>query len=208
MTITKKIVAAASVVGLLALAPVAAYAATTANSKLTQEITAGVLSTDIVNQTGGHVAAPSFAMASKAASTTQQTATGTFGTNEQRVMVDNPGGANGGWTLTWNATTPGTGKWTGAAGSYAYNGAPAAGQLTVDPSTAALRSTVGTDTGISKGARASFTGNGAITLLTGAANSDDVWSGYITGVSLSQTIPAGQAVGSYTLDMTQTVTAS
>ena len=209
MKIKSSLVAGALVVAGAALSvPTLVNAATTANSKLTQTITAGVLSTDIRDAAGAVVSAPVFPMASRAVSTSQQTTTGTFGDSAQRVTVDNPGGANNGWTLAWNATTPGTGTWTGGAGTYAYNGTVATGQLTVNPAAGTITPVTGGATGVTLGTSASFTGTTPITLVTAAAASADIWNGYLTGIGLSQTIPASQPAGSYTLDMTQTVTAS
>lgn len=198
------------VAGLLASSLVVgtgAYAATTYNSQLTQSITAGSLSTDVRDGAGAIVASPSFSMSSVAASTAAQTSTGTFGTSTQRIAVDNPGGANNGWTLALNATTPGTGAWTSGGNTYAYNGTTATGQLTVNPTLGAIVATTGTATNVTKGTSAVFTGTTPITLMVAATASEDIWSGYITGIGLSQAIPAGQALGSYTLSMTQTVTA-
>lgn len=190
-------------------APLIANAASTATSELTQQITAGVLSTDILDETGADVASPTFAMSAATVSNQQQSVTGTFGSNTQRVTVDNPQAANNGWTLTWNATVPGTGVWTdGGTNTYPYNDSVANGRLTVDPSVGSLTPVVGTSTGITLGSSTSFTGVTPVTLITAAAGSDDVWNGYITGVGLVQTIPASQPAGSYTLDMTQTVTAT
>lgn len=208
MKITKKMLATGLVAVAAVMLPVATYAATTADSQLTQQINAGVLSTSIRDAAGAEVTNPVFAMSPVQASTVQQTATGTFGDNAQRVTVDNPGGANDGWTLTWNATTPGTGTWSSGADNYQYNGTPAQGQLTVNPAEATLTPVIGGNTGVTLGSAASFTGTTPVTLINAAAASADIWNGYITGVGLSQTIPAGQAIGSYTLDMTQTVTAS
>ncbi|MCA9342297.1 hypothetical protein KC945_02740 [Candidatus Saccharibacteria bacterium] len=47
-----------------------AYAATTANTQLTQSIAAGALNTSILEGSGAPVASPSFAMTAKTASTT------------------------------------------------------------------------------------------------------------------------------------------
>lgn len=188
--------------------PAAAYAATTANSQLSQAITAGVLSTDIRDASNVVVASPSFTLSSVAASTTQQTATGTFGTASQRISVDNPGGANNGWTLALNATTPGTGTWTSGGNSYAYNGTAAAGQLTINPAAGTITPVTGGATGVTKGTSAAFTGTTPITLVTAANTAATIWNGYITGIGVSQTIPAAQPIGTYTLNLTQTVTAS
>ena len=116
-------------------------------------------------------------------------------------------GANNGWTLTLNATTPGTGKWTSGSNTYQYNGNATTGQLTVNPAAGTLTSMIGASTGITLGSQAAFSGTSPVTLISAAAGSDDVWRGYVTGVGLSQAIPAGQAAGTYTLPMTQTVAA-
>jgi hypothetical protein len=201
MNINKKVTTGVvAIVGIAALAavPFIAYAAPTATSRLTQQITAGALSTDIRDGSGNVLANPAFTM----------TVTGTFGSATQRITVDNPGGASGGWTLALNATTPGTGTWTSGANNYPYNGTAAAGRLTVNPAAGAIVSTIGASTGISLGASTSFTGTTPVTLVTATEASDDIWNGYFTGIGLTQTIPASTPAGSYTLDMTQTVTAS
>lgn len=197
-----------SAFALAAIATPAAYAALTADSQLTQQINAGVLSTDIRDASNAVVANPVFAMGAVAVSTSQQTATGTFGDNAQRISVDNPAGANNGWTLTLNGKTPATSQWTGGAGSYKYNGATAAeGQLTVNATAGTITPVTGGATGVSKGASATFNSASPITIMSADASSADIWNGYITGIGLSQTIPAAQPAGTYTLDMTQTVAA-
>lgn len=203
-----KFLALSAVVGSLALVAVpVAYAATTANSTLSQTISAGTLSTDIRDGSNVVVGSPSFSMAARNVSTSQQSTTGTFGTATQRIAVDNPGGANNGFSLTLNATTPGTGTWTSGANTYAYNGTAAAGQLTVDPSVSTWTANVGTTTSITKGTSSTFTGTTPITLATTSAALEDIWNGYVTGVGLTQTIPANMPAGTYTISMTQTVTA-
>ncbi len=196
-----------SVVG-LALGGMSVYAAPSADSVLSQQINNGILSTDIRDASGTVLVKPTFNMTAVAASTSAQTSTGTLGAADRRLTVDNPGGANGGWTLALNATTPGTGNWTSGANSYLYNGTATTGQLTVNPSVGTITPVTGGATGVTLGTSAAFTGTGAITLITADATSADIWNGYVTGIGLSQAIPAGQAVGTYTIDMTQTVTAS
>lgn len=186
------------------------YAALTADSELTQEVTAGTLSTSVRDASGAVVASPSFGMSSTVASSTAAaTSTGTFGTNAQRISVDNPGGANSGWTLALS----GTGTWTSGSDTYPFNAATGpAGQLTVDPSVATLTPVTpssGGTTGVTLGTSGTFnTGVSSIDLITAAASSADVWNGYITGVGLSQTVPSGTPVGNYSLTVTQTVAAS
>lgn len=203
----KHLPVAAFVIALLATS--FAYAQSTTNSTVTQVINAGVLSTSIRDAGGSVVGSPSFAMTAVAASTSMQTATGTFGSSTQRITVDNPGGANAGWTLALNASTPGTGTWTSGGNTYPYNGATAAlGRLTVNPAAGTLTATVGGATGVALGASATFSASTPVTMITAAAGSADIWNGYVTGIGLSQTIPASQALGTYTINMTQTVTAT
>ena len=183
----------------------AAFAALTANSNLTQTVNPGALSTSILDSGGSAVGSPSFAMTATTASTATQTSTGVFGNNNQRITVENPGASNSGWTLALSAT----GSWSdGGSNTYPYNGATAAdGQLTVNPSAGTLTPTFGTSTGISRGTSSTFVSGSvsSIELLNAGATSDDVWSGYLTGVGLSQTVPAGTSAANYTLVVTQTV---
>ncbi|MET0980359.1 MAG: hypothetical protein ABWX90_03825 [Candidatus Saccharimonadales bacterium] len=199
------------VVAVLMATLVPAIKAAAANSQLTQTINAGVLSTSVLNAGGAVVASPSFAMTAGVVSTSsQQTVTGTFGSDSQRITVDNPGASATGFTLTLAATAGPTATWTDGAKTYPFNAASAAlGQLTVNATPGILTPVTGTATGIAKGNTATFAGglNTPVNLLNAGSTSDDVWNGYLTGVSLSQTIPAGTPAGSYSISLTQTVTA-
>lgn len=200
---------AATAVLVVGVIPAVAFAATTADSKLTQQISPGVISTSIRDASGSVVPSPTFALGATSVSNSTQTTTGTFGSNTQRITVDNPNGStNGGaWSLALNATTPASDKWTSGSNNYLYNGTAATGQLTVNPAAGTLTSVTGGSTGITLGSAASFSGSGAITLATASTSAAAIWNGYITGIGLSQSIPASQAAGTYTLNMTQTVTA-
>lgn len=200
-------------IALLALIPITANASP--QGKLNQTINAGALSTDIVDGAGAAVALPSFNMAATTIKNTCQTITGTYGDTAQRVTVDNPGGANGGWVLSIAATSGPTAKWVSGANNYAFNDATGAGctngQLTLNPAASTLNlNGTSTNTAITKGASTAFVSGTAdsITLLTAAAGSDDIWSGYLTGIGVSQKIPASKPAGTYTIDLTQTVVAS
>ena len=184
-----------------------AYAATNATAILEQIITPGVVSTDIRDAGGSVITNPIIAMNSLVLSTTSQVSTGVFGTSSQRITVDNPGGANNGWSLSLNATNPATDVWTSGFDTYKFNATTAAnGQLTVDPTAGTISYTVGGSAGISLGMQATFNSVAPITLVSAAALSSDLWNGYFTGIGLSQTVPAGQPAGTYTLPMTQTLT--
>jgi len=188
--------------------PYVAHAALTANSTITQAIAAGTISTDFRTSAGVLVNGPSFAMNPINVSNSQQTATGVFGETEKRIAVDNPGGANGGWTLTLNAAVPATDMWTSGGNTYDFNAATAAaGQLTVNPNAGTLTAVIGTSTGITKGSSATFTTSSPITLLSAAAGADDITHTTLYGATLSQTVPASTPAGSYSITMVQTVAA-
>ena len=196
---------------------------------LTQIITAGVLSTDILDATGIPVASPTVTMTSKAYAFNCQTganaSTGLLGTNTQRVYVNNPGGANNGWNLTMAATAGATTTWAngGATNKIDFNdpttggctdGADAdtsSGQMTVNPSVGTLTTDCAscTTTGVTKGSSAAFSQGvtDSLTILSAAAGSDDVWRGYLTGTTLSQVIPGETPADTYTLNLTLTATA-
>lgn len=199
----------ASVVGVAVGVAPAVYAATTANSTLTQTISAGTISTSIRDAAGDIVSSPSFAMTSGTVSTSTQTSTGTFGSNTQRITVDNPNGSvtGGAWTLALNATTPGTGVWSNGSATYPYNGTASTGQLTVNPAAGTITATVGTTTNVTLGTQSTFSGSTPITLVTASTTAEAIWNGYVTGIGLSQIIPANTPTGSYSISMTQTVTA-
>ena len=227
MKIQKIIKSATYSVLLMPLLGGMAFAASTPT--LTQTITAGVLSTDILNATRTPVASPAVSMSSKAFAFDCQiganASTGTLGTNTERVYVINPSGANNGWNLTMAATGGATTTWAngGATNRIDFNdpttsgctdGADtdtASGQMTVDPSVGTLTTdcTSCTTTGVTKGASSAFSQGvtDSLTVLSAAAGSDDVWRGYLTGASLSQVIPGETPADSYTLNLTLTATA-
>jgi hypothetical protein len=210
----------------LLVGPLAVFASS--NSTFTQVISAGVLITDIRDASRVTVASPAVAMSAKTFSFSCQSggsaSTGTFGTNTERIYVDNPSAANNGWTLTLAATSGATALWTDGTNTYDFNDAGGAGctdggdadlsggQMTLTPTSGTLTADCAScvNTNISLGSGASFVQGvtDSITLVTAAAASDDVWRGYVTGIPVSQTIPAEQAANSYSILMALTVTAS
>ena len=211
MKTTNKLLGLALAVAVVGAGAPLAHAALTANSTLSQSITAGTLSTDIRDASNNLVSAPTFNMTGVNVSTSQQTATGTFGTSAQRISIDNPGAVTTqSITLTLAATGGASATWTSGSNTYAFNGASAAnGQLTVDPAPSTWTARTGTTTGITKGSAATFSGglNTPVTIATLPGSLEDIWNGYVTGIGLSQTIPANTPVGTYTISMTQTVAA-
>ncbi len=222
--------AVAFVVGLGALGIVGGtlvFAAST--SDFSQTINAGTLATDIRSNSTTSVSSPSVSMTAKTFSFNCQSggsaSTGTFGTSSQRVYVDNPDAADNGWTLTLAATNGATSTWANggatqkfdfndSSGSGCTDGADAdafGGQLTVDPSvgTTTADYSGSSTTGISLGSSASYVqgATDSVTLVTASSGSADVWRGYFTGISMSQSIPAEQAADTYTINLTLTATA-
>lgn len=202
----KKQLAALGLATILASTSVGvAYAAQT--SKMTQIINAGVLSFD--NKTsGGESVAPSFALSAATVNTgTYSTTTGTYGdATNGRATVDNPGVATT-ITLSLGATTPSVG-WTkdGTTQAYPFNGASAsAGQLSLTSS-----GTTGTNAGtapstLNGASTGAYSGTTPKTILSASNASAFVWNGYVQGIGVSQTIPAGTPAGNYYIDMTMTI---
>lgn len=225
MWATRLLVAVALVVAAIGF-PGAVVAAN--NSTFNQTINAGTLSTDIMDASRVTVASPSVAMTAKSFSfdcySAGTASTGTFGTNTERVYVTNPDGADNGWTLALAATGGATTTWTSGGNGFDFNDATSSGctdgadadsrggQLTVNPNAGTLTTDCGscTTTNVTKGSSTAFvqTTTDSVTLLTAAAGSDDIWRGYLTGATLSQTVPAETPAGTYTINMTLTATAS
>lgn len=208
----------------------ATYVLASSTSSFTQTINPGSLAVDIVDASYVTVGSPTMAMSAATFSFTCQTITGSFGTASQVIYVANPDAADTGWSASLAAQTPATDVWTSAT-PFDYNDASGSGctdtvhandtdtvggQMTVNPSVGTLA--VGqcascVITNVTKGSSATFdavTGPvNSITVLTGAAASNDIGDWKLTGVSISQKIPAEQpAASDYDINMVLTVAAS
>lgn len=202
------------------------------NSNFTQTINTGTLTTDILDSGHNSVVSPTVAMSAKAFSFNcyagGTASTGTFGSTNERIYVSNGDAADNGWTLTVAATGGATATWSngGASQRFDFNdpsgstagctdGADAGdnfgGQMTINPAAGSLTTDCAscTSTGVSLGSSSAFnqgtTDN--ITLVNAGSTSNDVWRGYLSGATISQTIPAEQAADNYTLNLTLTATA-
>lgn len=207
------------------------YVQAASNSNFTQTIQPGILATDIRDNNRVSVATPSVGMSTVsfpfACLTGGSRPSGTFGTNTERIYVDNPGNANNGWTLTLGATVATT-LWqnAGSTQNYDFNDPDTggcidgagdadtrAGQLSIDPSVGAITADCAScnplNPGITLGAASAFNQGTTdlITLAAAAAGSDDFGRWYLTGIDADQTIPAEQAADSYTINLTLTITA-
>jgi hypothetical protein len=182
--------------------------------------TAGSMSVDIVDSGGSSVASPSVSFGNVQLMFQCQSATGTLGASAQKIRVTNTT-SNGNWTLSISATSGSTALW---GTTYDFNdssGSPAgcsdgadadsrAGQLTLNPSAGTVTPQSGcVSTGVSKGSSAAFAEGSlnSITLLTAASSQTSCYYD-LTGVSLTQKVPSETAVGSYTINMTITITAN
>ena len=205
----------------------ATYVLASSTSNFTQTINPGTLSVDIVDGSYATVGSPTMAMTAATFSFSCQTITGTFGTASQQIYIKNPNAANNGWSVSLAAAAT-TNLWASAGTPFDFNDPTGSGctdgtdadarggQMTVDPSVGTLAvgqcATCAT-TNVTKGSSAAFSETGSvvnsITVLTGAALSDDIGDWKLTGVSISQKIPAEQpAASDYNINMVLTVAAS
>jgi len=179
----------------------------------------GTLSVDIVDAGGVSVPAPSITMAATTLSFAFQTASGTFGASAQKIRINNTT-IDSLWTLTLAAAAGPTALWSAGTPKYDFNDPTGSagdggdadsygGRLTMDPSLGTLGGTCAT-TGITKGSAASFSEGvtDSVTLLTAGATASTTCLWDLTGVGVSQTIPAEQLASSYSINMTLTVTAN
>ena len=182
-------------------------AATTATT-LNQAITAGTLAVNIVDSGGSVVGSPSITFSGVTFSFASQNSTGTLGTSSQKIRLDNPT-ATATWTLSMAATGGDSAVWTnGVSSTYPYNNATQAnGQLAVDPSVGTITPWGScANTNVTKGSADHFvvTTKQSITLMSAAAGANTYCRWDLTGVGLTQTIPASQAVANYSIAMTIT----
>lgn len=200
------------------------YASSTSNFQ--QTINAGSLAVDIVDGSYVTVGSPSVAMSTATFSFTCQTITGTFGSASQNIYVSNPDAADNGWTASLAASAV-SAIWDSVGTDYDFNdptssgctdGADATdtlgGQMTVDASVGTLATgqcASCVTTNITKGSSSAYNQGttDSITLLTAAAASNDIGDWKLTGVSVSQKIPAEQpAASDYDVNMVLSVAAS
>ncbi len=186
----------------------------------------GSLGFDIVDSNGASVASPSSAMNNLATSFACTTVNGTLGAASQKLRISNLT-TSPAWNISIAATSGATSRWRngGDTQRYDYNdptGSPAgcsdgadgdneAGQLTIDASAGTITSEAGcTTTNLSLGGSAAFSEGSvnSVDLLTASsgANADCIWD--LTGIVLTQRVPAEQSVDNYSANMTITVVAN
>lgn len=182
----------------------------------------GTLTTDIVDAGGSSVGSPSVSMSTGTVSFSCGSTSATLGVSAQRIRVTNTT-ASAPWTLSIAATSGATSTWTTGAITFDFNDSTSSGcgdggdadsrpgQLSISPSGGTITPQGGcSSTGVTLGSNTAFLQGttDSITLATasGSAQTNCYWE--FTDIALSQTIPAEQAAGTYTLSMTVTVVAS
>jgi len=203
-------------IALLSLAVIFAISAqvmAAPQSTLNQTINTGVLAIDVVDAAGASVAAPSVTFGATTFDFSTQDTTGTLGIASEKIRVSN-GTNNKIWTaaIAGNATTD---TWNDSVNGWDYDfndssgytdGADAdsfGGQLTVDPSSGTIVApdTRCNTTGLSAGASTAFDEGttDSVDLMSADATARNFCRWDLTGVGLSQGVPAGQEAGSYTV---------
>ena len=182
----------------------------------------GVLAADMVDASGASVPTPSMAFSSKPFDFGCQNVTATFGVSSQKIRVSNTT-ISPGWDLSIAATDGPNSTWSnGGLANYDFNDPTTAGcgdggdtdtfagQLSINPSVGTLTPQSGcTNSGVSLGTANAFSEGSVSSILIAAGSASAGTNCYwdITGLSVTQTIPAEQASGTYTLGLTLTITA-
>lgn len=166
----------------------------------------GSLTVDIVDSGGSSVSSPSVSFSSANYSWAAQQSTATLGVSAQKIRVSNTT-TTPSWTLSI-AATANTNLWTSGGNTYDFNDSATNGRLNVNPGGITITPQSGcSNTGLTGGSSAYFVQGtqDSINLLTAgsSAGTNCYWD--ITGVGMTQDIPASQATGSYSLNMILTI---
>jgi hypothetical protein len=214
--------------GVLTWANSAAAAVATINTVPTEGFSfrygryVGSLGVDIVDAGGVSVVSPSVAMSGLASSALCQAATSSLGTASQKIRLNNTTGYAP-WSLSIAATGGVNANWSSGTATYDFNDAGGsgctdsgdtdslAGQLSINPSVATNTPQAGcTTTGVSLGGASAFS-QGIVDSITLASASTGALPGCywdMTGIALTQKVPALQAPGSYNLQLMLTSVAN
>lgn len=193
-------------------------------------INPGVLITDIRDKFGLSIPNPNVDLGkvinSRSCRYGNDALSAAFGTEIQRIYVDNPKAALDGWSLTMAPVIkPQSTGWHGQKGEFLdyddyghdglgcsdSDGDGAGGLLSVDSSKAQLRTDCQTCTPsnmfIGSGSQ-TFSDSSSLTLIKANSQSDYVGSWYVTGIKINQTVPALQPGDEYSIQFSLTVTAT
>ena len=182
--------------------------------------TLGILSVGFVDAGDAPLSNPTTTFGTITALTMNaQTATGTLGSASQKIRVYNDLVVNG-WGTSIAATGGSTALWDSSdhLSKYDFNDSSGSsdggdtdslgGQLTLFPNNGSVASGCST-TGLSLGSMTAFSegSTNSITLFSASSAAAMGCSYDLTGIGLSQSVPAAQSHGIYSLDMTITVVA-
>lgn len=183
---------------------------------------AGILTADIVDGAGASVSSPSTALTSINSPFNCVTSTGTLGSSSQKIRIYNTLSTTG-WTVSVAPTAGSSALWSaGSSLKYDFNDPSSsgcsdgtdsdsyAGQLSIDASSASITPQSGCGaSGVSNGSNTAFSDGlvNSVTIASGTTSSRGCyWD--ITGIIVSQTIPAYQEPGTYGLNLTMTILAN
>jgi hypothetical protein len=183
--------------------------------------TAGSLTADIVDSGGTTVTSPILTMGTTAFSLVPTNANGTFGIANEKLRVSNTT-TDAAWSLSIAADAGPTATWDEGGANYDFNDPTGSagdggdtdsygGQMTVDPGAGTVTPQGGcSNTGVSLGSSAAFDEDAplnSITLVSASLSADTSCYWDVTGIDISQSIPAEQTDGNYDIDMTITAVA-
>src|SRR5512133_1593590 len=163
------------------------------------------LTVNFVDAGGAGIASPLATFAGITAGTTA--AAGALTTPSSKIRVTN-NRLIAPWSLTIAATAGPSTSWSSGAGALGFNHPAGGNALSIDPSASSVapRGSLCTSVDLTRGASATFDQGvtDSITLLTagGSATTGCAWD--LTNISLTQTVPAAQAAGVYSISMTIT----
>ena len=170
----------------------------------------GTLSVSILDSSDDELDDPPVTFGESDLSSNTQIIEGTLGSSSQKISITNGTGASS-WNLNIAAENT-TSMWTDGTNSFDFNDTVAdgddadsvGGTLTIDPSTLSVTARSGCDVdGLTKGSSGTFVegSTDSVTLLSAdsTADIDCIWD--ITGISLTQEVPASQLAGDYVLTM-------
>ena len=177
----------------------------------------GTLEVDILDSGDSPVLNPYMEMDALDFNTSYQSSTGTFGISSQKIRVSNTTGTAS-WTLSIAPSGGATDYWD-ATTDFDYNdptanagdGADAdslGGQLTIDSSSATITPESGcSTTGLSLNSSASYSEGvvDSITIFSASSGADTGCYWDVTGIDISQTVPANQPADYYTIDLVLTI---
>lgn len=165
----------------------------------------GSLSVDIVDSLGDSILSPVASFLAAGFDWSAQLSTGTLGISSQKIRVSNTT-TTPTWTLSISATAN-TDLWTSGGNTYDFNGTSVTGRLQMNASTATVTPQSGcATTGVSKSAAAYFIQGtqDAVNLIVAGPTAETNCYWDITGINMTQDIPALQNTGNYALNLVVT----